>query len=80
MAKTAVALSGRDATCSTAGKEGESEDLEPQPLRAENAETPWDREPNFTVGVNHLILRLKREILFHRRVQQPSFSYQSCTH
>ena len=28
------------------GKEGESEDLEPQPLRAENAETPWDREPS----------------------------------
>lgn len=49
LAKTAVTLSGRDATCSTVGKEGESEDLEPQPLRAENAEnaeTPWDREPS----------------------------------
>lgn len=46
LAKTAVTLSGRDATCSMVGKEGESEDLEQQPLRAENAETPWDREPS----------------------------------
>jgi hypothetical protein len=46
LAKTAVTLSGRDATytsaCLAEGK-GKSDDLELQPLRQDGTETPWDR-------------------------------------